>query len=64
MWTIVRIELFKIFRKPRTYIAFGAVAAIVWLIQLGFYVDGETYVQFGMQALSETFEVEGRVLNG
>jgi ABC-2 type transport system permease protein len=64
MWTIVRIELFKIFRKPRTYIAFGAVAAIVWLIQLGFYVDGETYVQFGMQALSETFDVEGRVLNG
>jgi ABC-2 type transport system permease protein len=64
MWTIVRIELFKIFRKPRTYIAFGAVAAIVWLIQLGFYVDGETYVQFGMQALSETFEVQGRILNG
>ena len=64
MWTIVRIELFKIFRKPRTYIAFGAVAAIVWLIQLGFYVDGETYVQFGMQALSETFDVQGRVLNG
>jgi len=64
MWTIVRIELFKIFRKPRTYIAFGAVAAIVWLIQLGFYADGETYVQFGMQALSETFEVQGSVLNG
>ena len=64
MWTLVRIELFKIFRKPRTYIAFGAVAAVVWLIQLGFYVDGESYIKFGMQALSESFDVEGRVLNG
>jgi ABC-2 type transport system permease protein len=64
MWTLVRIELFKIFRKPRTYIAFAAVAAVVWLIQLGFYVDGESYIKFGMQALSESFDVEGRVLNG
>ena len=64
MWTLARIELFKIFRKPRTYIAFAAVAAIVWLIQLGFYVDGESYIKFGMQALSESFDVEGRVLNG
>lgn len=64
MWTLVNIELFKIFRKPRTYIAFAAVAAIVWLIQLGFYVDGESYINFGMQALSESFDVEGRVLNG
>ena len=64
MWTLVRIELFKIFRKPRTYIAFAAVAAIVWLIQLGFYVDGESYINFGMQALSESFDVEGKVLNG
>lgn len=64
MWTLLRIELFKIFRKPRTYIAFAAVAAIVWLIQLGFYVDGESYINFGMQALSESFDVEGKVLNG
>jgi ABC-2 type transport system permease protein len=64
MWTLLRIELFKIFRKPRTYIAFAAIAAIVWLIQLGFYVDGESYINFGMQALSESFDVEGKVLNG
>ncbi len=64
MWTIISIELFKIFRKPRTYIAFAAVTIIVGLIQLGFLVDGETYLQFGMQALSESFEVDGKVLNG
>lgn len=64
MVDIIHIELFKIFRKPRTYLAFGAIAAIVGLIQLGFYVDGDTYIQFGMQALSDSFDVEGKILNG
>ena len=64
MWKLVQIELFKIFRKPRTYIAFAAITAIVGLIQLGFFVDGETYIKFGMQALSDSFNVEGKILNG
>jgi ABC-2 type transport system permease protein len=64
MWKLVQIELFKIFRKPRTYIAFAAITAIVGLIQLGFYVDGDTYIKFGMQALSDSFNVEGKILNG
>lgn len=64
MWNLVQIELFKIFRKSRTYIAFAAIAAIVGLIQLGFYVDGDTYIKFGMQALSDSFNVEGKILNG
>ena len=64
MWNLVQIELFKIFRKPRTYIAFVAITAIVGLIQLGFYVDGETFIKFGMRALDESFNVEGKVLNG
>ena len=34
MWTLLQIELFKIFKRPRTYIAFVAIAAIVVLIQL------------------------------
>lgn len=64
MWKLVQIELFKIFHKPRTYIAFAAITAIVGLIQLGFYVDGDTYIKFGMQALSDSFNVEGKILNG
>ena len=64
MWTLVRIELFKIFRKPRTFIAFGAIAAIVLLIQIGLYVDGESYIEFMMQAFSDSFTIEGKRLNG
>lgn len=64
MWTLINIELFKIFRKPRTFIAFVAIAAIVGLIQMGFYIDGESYIKFGMQSLTDSFDVEGKVLNG
>jgi ABC-2 type transport system permease protein len=64
MWTLVRIELKKIFRKPRTYISFLAIAVMVWLIQLAFYADGESYLKFGMQSLTASFDVSGKVLNG
>ena len=64
MWTVLQIELFKIFKKPRTFIAFVAIAAIVVLIQLAFYVDGESYIQFMLQTISESFTIEGKLLNG
>ena len=64
MWKLLKIELFKIFRRPRTYIAFIAIAAIVLLIQLAFYVDGKVYLDFLLGPLRDSFEVEGKVLNG
>jgi len=64
MWPLLQIELLKIFRKPRTYISFVAIAVMVWLIQLAFYADGESYLKFGMQALTNSFDVHGKVLNG
>lgn len=64
MFELISIELFKIFRKPRTFIAFFAITAIIGLIQTGFYVDGESYMNFGMQALTDSFEIEGKILNG
>ncbi len=64
MWTLLQIELFKIFKRPRTYIAFVAISVIVLLIQLAFYIDGETYVQFMLQNIKDMFEIKGRILNG
>lgn len=64
MWPILRIELFKIFSRPRTYISFVAITVIVALIQLALYVDGKNYIQFGMQSLTQGFDIEGNVLNG
>jgi ABC-2 type transport system permease protein len=64
MWPVLQIELFKIFRRPRTYISFVAIGAIVVLIQLAFYADGNNYMNFGMQSLTQSFDIEGKVLNG
>ena len=64
MWPLLKIELYKIFKKPRTYIAFGAIAAIVILIQLALYADGAVYLEFVMRSINESFMVEGRLLNG
>ena len=64
MISLIRIELFKIFKKPRTYISFAAVVIIIWLIQLGFYAEGEKYLGFSLQGISESFLIDGKILNG
>ncbi|MGZ5246391.1 MAG: ABC transporter permease [Flavitalea sp.] len=64
MLTVLRIELFKIFKRPRTFISFIAIAAIVLLIQFAFYADGKAYVSFMLQSVSSSFSVEGNILNG
>jgi len=38
--SILYTELFKIFRRPRTYISFGAIAVIVLLVQFALRVNG------------------------
>lgn len=64
MWSLIQIELFKIFRKSRTYIAFAAIAAIILMIQIALIADGEKYLDFVMQSLNESFQIEGKKLNG
>ncbi len=64
MWKLLKIELFKIFKRPRTYISFGAVAVLVGIIQFGLKVDGDAYIGFMLRDVSLTLDVEGKVLNG
>lgn len=64
MWTLLQIELFKIFKRPRTYIAFGAIAAIVVLIQLALYVDADTYIDLLLQSIRSDFTIDGKIANG
>ena len=64
MWTLTQIELFKIFKKPRTYIAFAAIALIILLIQLAMYADGESYLEFMLGNIESAFDIEGKKLNG
>jgi ABC-2 type transport system permease protein len=64
MKAIISIELYKIFRRPRTYIAFGAIAALIMVIQLGLKMDGQSYAAFLMKDINDTLTVDGKVLNG
>lgn len=64
MKTLIQLELYKIFRKPRTYIAFVAITALVVIIQVGFYLDGDTFLDFTLTALRSSFALEGNIMNG
>lgn len=64
MWPILKIELFKIFKRPRTYISFGAIAIIIVLIQLAFWLDGETYIRFMLQSILQSFDIQGKLVSG
>jgi ABC-2 type transport system permease protein len=63
MWNLLQIELFKIFRKPRTYIAFGAIGAFIMLIQLALLVNGKEYLQFVLGFLDDSFEIPYEKIN-
>lgn len=60
---LLRNELYKIFRRPRTYISFGTIAAFTVVIQLAMYANGQSLVEFILQSLPD-FEVSGHILNG
>lgn len=65
MFRLLQIELFKIFKRPRTYISFAAIAAMILIIQLGLKFDGKSYLQLLMSGISDSFYVPYEmILNG
>ena len=64
MFSLVQVELYKIFKRPRTYIAFGAVAVLIGIIQFGLKLDGKSYLDFMLNDLSSSLEIDGKILNG
>jgi ABC-2 type transport system permease protein len=64
MIDLLRAELYKIFRRPRTYISFGLVTAIAFIIQLAMTSGGKEFLDFGMQGITDQFDIKGKLLNG
>jgi len=60
---LLQIELYKIFKRPRTYISYVIIAAIAFIIQLALYADGDTLVKFMLQGVPD-FVVHGKIING
>lgn len=61
---MLRLELYKIFKRPRTYISFGIITAFALVIQLALLADGKNFIAFAMQGASSQFDIGGNVLNG
>lgn len=61
---LLRLELYRIFRRPRTYISFGTITAIVVLIQLAMWANGQEFVDFVLQGMQQDFEIGGKLLSG
>jgi ABC-2 type transport system permease protein len=65
MWQLLSIELFKIFKRPRTFIAFAVITLIVILIQVALKFGGEEYVGMMMSGLNNAFDAPiDQMLNG
>lgn len=64
MIQLIRAELFKIFRRPRTYISFAFIAAIAFIIQMAMVADGKSFIDFALQGVSDQFSLQGNILNG
>lgn len=65
MLKLLQIELYKISRRPRTYIAFAAIAAIVFIFQFAFKVDGQSYMDLMLQNVKDSFEIDKfKAING
>src|SRR5438128_1155289 len=63
-WSLFKTELYKVFAKPRSYIGFIAIAIIVGLIQFAMYVDSDNFIEFFTNSMQQTFQIEGKMLNG
>ncbi len=64
MLTLIRIELYKIFKKWRTYIGFLAIAVLVPVIQIAMMIEGERSLNFMTRNLQQSFIFVGNLLNG
>lgn len=64
MTELIKIELFKIFKKWRTYIGFIAIGLLVAIIQFAMYFEGQSSIDFMTRNLRQSFLFVGNLLNG
>jgi ABC-2 type transport system permease protein len=64
MITLINIELYKIFRKWRTYIGFLVIAVIVPVINFAMLAEGDRSIDLITRNLQHSFVFVGNLLNG
>ena len=64
MYNLFKLELYKIFKRPRTYLSFAAITALIVIIQIGLKKDGKEYISVVLADLGNSFEINGNLCNG
>lgn len=64
MLALIQIELYKIFKKWRTYIGFFAIGVLVPVIQIAMYYSGSHSLDRMTRELQLSFVFYGNLLNG
>lgn len=64
MTRLIKIELYKIFKKWRTYIGFIAIGLLVAIIQIAMFFEGQKSLDFMTRNIQESFLFVGNLLNG
>lgn len=64
MLNLISIELYKVFKKWRTYIGFIAIGLLVPLIHIAMLIEGSRTLNFMTQNIQQSFVFVGNLLNG
>jgi len=64
MITLVKIELYKIFKKWRSYIGFIAIGVLVPIIHIAMLFEGKNTLDFMTRDIQQSFIFIGNLLNG
>jgi ABC-2 type transport system permease protein len=64
MMTLISIELYKIFKKWRTYIGFIAIGLLISIIHISMIFEGKNTIDFMTRNIQQNFIFVGNLLNG
>jgi len=64
MVNLISFEMYKIFRKWRSYIGFFAITLLVVVVETAMYFEGDKYLSYLTRSLQDTFVFSGNLLNG
>ena len=64
MLSLVKIELYKIFKQKRSYIGFAALVVIILLSHFAMLWEGQEMHEFITRNLSDAFFMQGNLVNG
>lgn len=64
MFRLIKIELYKVFTRKRSYIGFIAIIVIVLVAQAAMLWEGQNMHEFITKNLSDAFYMQGNLVNG